>query len=67
MRFFLLIFLSNIFQTVFAQSSELPFKDGEKFEYDIFFEFIPRVKERKNPVAIASGNSVALVRHIEER
>ena len=40
MRFFLLIFLSNIFQTVFAQSSELPFKDGEKFEYDIFFEFI---------------------------
>ena len=40
MRFVLIVFFLIIYQSVFSQSTELPFKGGEKFEYNIFFEFI---------------------------
>ena len=40
MRFVLIVFSLIIYQSVFSQSIKLPFKDGEKFEYNIFFEFI---------------------------
>jgi len=40
MRFVLIVFSFIIYQSVFSQSTELPFKVGEKFEYNIFFEFI---------------------------